>query len=445
MATATRRPQPTPAHIGELVERVLEAAADPVYAQRKEMWTRHNRLEKVPKVPVCAFFLGGYPVVWQELIPPDTLVSQDPLERSIELQLRQKLYKHDHIPDDDVLLPTVWIPAVRPTPTESGRADRGSRKRTSEAIDIDGQDEHAVEGSHRLWGLAFQRRQTDEPGGAYKVKPAMASEADMPKLRRPRYEADDAATSSLWERASELVGGRLPVKVSTNELGASPSEAMVSLLGIEAVLYGVIDHPDFVHKMMDYVTEGYIAYHREREAAGAVDAEASWGSRVHYEELPHGADPRRLAQSWTYISAQSLCGLSPEMYAEFLQPYHARLAAAMGENRVYYHACEDIAAKIPIIRDLPNLRRVHVSPWTDLEIAVEQLGRTVVLEVDVHPADTVFVHSQAQMREALERRMDIAGDCIFEINLIGVETVRGNPTVLSTWARIAQEVTEQYA
>jgi hypothetical protein len=58
MVTATRKPQPAPAHIWELVERVLEAAADPVYAQRKEMWTRHNRLEKVPKAPICVYLPG---------------------------------------------------------------------------------------------------------------------------------------------------------------------------------------------------------------------------------------------------------------------------------------------------------------------------------------------------------------------------------------------------
>ncbi|MBN1687121.1 MAG: hypothetical protein JW852_10725, partial [Spirochaetales bacterium] len=103
-----------PAHFRELVERVEEAAADPVYAQRKLMYTRHNRLEKVEKVPVGVHLHRGYRLVWQELIPPETIISHDPLERDIELQLRQKLYRHDHIPDDEVLLPTVWIDPVRP-------------------------------------------------------------------------------------------------------------------------------------------------------------------------------------------------------------------------------------------------------------------------------------------------------------------------------------------
>ena len=238
---------------------------------------------------------------------------------------------------------------------------------------------------------------------------------------------------------------RLPVNLATDELGASPSEAMMSLMGIEAVLYGVNDRPEFIHRMMDFMTEGYIAYHRAREAAGAVDAESSWGFLTHYEELPPGQDAGRLGSSWWYVSAQSLCGISPAMYAEFLQPYHARLAEALSDNRVYYHGCEDLTRKIAIIRDLPNLRRFHVSPWTDLETAVESLGRDFVLETHVSYSETLDGHRPADMRKAVERIMRIAGECVLDVNLGDIETVRGDPSILTTWAQIAQDVTARFA
>lgn len=412
----------TPAHIERLVARVVEAAAQPRYAQRKTMWTRHNRLEKSAKTPVCVFLpAGGYPLIWQELIPPDQLGSTEPLERSIELQLRQKLYKHDHIPDDEVLLPTVWVSAARP------------------------RDYEAPGGRDPLWGLPFRRHQVDHLSGTYKVDPVVTDEADLARITLPRYEIDSAATQGRVQRALDLVGGQLPVQVTTDELAASPSETVVSLMGIEAVLYGVLDRPHFIHQMMERVTEGYLAYHQQREAAGGVDAEASWKFRVHYEALPAGAEPHRLANSWVYVSAQSLCGLSPAMYAEFLQPYHARLTAQMGHNRVYYHGCEDLTAKIPIIRQLPNLRRFHVSPWTNLERAAGDLGRTMVLETHVHPGDTLLSHTPDQMRAALERIMRVAGHCVLDINLSDIHTTGNHPAVLSTWARVAQEVTERFS
>ena len=421
-----------------LVERVEEAAADPKYAARKDMYTRHNRLEKVRKAPVCVHLHSDYRLVWQELIPPDTLESQDPLERGVEIQLRQKLYKHDHIPDDEVLLPTIWVSPIRPVGAES--ADRGSSQGVADRT-----HGSRSQGDARLWGLPFRVDATDDPGGAYKVAPVVTDESDMELLHHPRYEIDAPATLELLERVNELVDGRLPVKLATDELAASPSETVVSLMGIEAVLYGVIDRPEFIHKMMDFVTDGYIAYHRERQAAGALDPESTWGFRTHCEKLRPDEDAGALSSSWWYVSAQSLSGLSPDMYAEFLQPYHDRLARELGDNRVYYHGCEDLTEKLPIIRKLPNLRRFHISAWTDLEAAAEQLSRDFVLETHIAYADVLYTHTPAQMRAALERIMDIAGDCAIDINLGDVETVRGDPSVLTNWARLAQEVTESYA
>ncbi len=132
------------------------------------------------------------------------------------------------------------------------------------------------------------------------------------------------------------------------------------------------------------------------------------------------------------------------MYEEFVQPYHERMARVISENRIYYHGCEDLTKKISIIRQLPNLRRFHISPWTNLKVAAEELGRDFVLEVVVHP-DTLHVQTEREMRDWLTRTMDIAGDNILDLNLGEIETTFGDPTVLSKWATIAQDVTEQYS
>jgi len=421
-----------PTHLLELADRMAEAAADPKYARRKEMWTAHNRLEQQAKAPVyvCIKPCSGTnanPVTWAELIPPETRISTDPLESEIELQLRQRLYKHDHIPDDEVLRPTVWIKPVRPA--SSGGADEFAE---------------ASQETARLWGLPFRERRTGGPGGAYSVEPVVTCEEDLDRLHHPPYEVDEAATSALVDRATELVGGKVEVKLATDELAFSPSETMISLAGMEAVLYGVVDRPDFIHRIMDFVTEGTIAYHRAREAAGGCDPEQTWNYRVPYEILPAGADPTRLTSGWMHIGAQSMCGLSPAMYEEFVQPYHDRLAEYAGDHRVYYHGCEDLAAKIPAIRNLPNLRRFHVSPWTDLESAVEQLGSDFVMEVVPHP-DTLSAQTPAEMRAVLERIVEVADGCVFDICLGEIETTYGNPSVLTTWAQVAQDVAARHA
>ena len=102
------------------------------------------------------------------------------------------------------------------------------------------------------------------------------------------------------------------------------------------------------------------------------------------------------------------------------------------------------AADIHQIRQLPNLRRFHISPWTNLEAAADELGRDFVLEVVAHP-DTLHVQTAEDMREWLERTMEVAGDCVLDLNLGEIETVFGDPSVLITWAEIAQDVAESHA
>jgi hypothetical protein len=48
--------------LADLVEQVLETVDEPRYQRLKEMWTRHNRLEKVAKVPVstCTVDIRSY-------------------------------------------------------------------------------------------------------------------------------------------------------------------------------------------------------------------------------------------------------------------------------------------------------------------------------------------------------------------------------------------------
>ena len=443
MVTKPSRNQITPDVLFDLSAQVAETANDPRYVTLKDMWTRHNRLEKVDKTPVYVCLKRGNgasanPVTWSELIPHESRVCSDPLEADIELQLRQKLYKHDHIPDDEVLVPTIWINPVRPAGELDGSSDDAD---SGGGADFEGLDSKAAA---RLWGLGFNERRSGGPGNAYAVEPTVTSEDDLEKLKRPRYEVNEAATLERIERAQELVGGLLPIKLRYDEISYAPTETMISLMGMEAVLFGVYDRPELIHRMMDFITDATIEYHLEREALGAVDSEQTWGYRMPYEEVPENANTKSLALGWATIAAQSMCGLSPAMYEEFVQPYHERMAEVISVDRIYYHGCEDLTKKIPIIRRLPNLRRFHISPWTNLKVAAEELERDFVMEVVAHP-DTLHVQTEQEMRDWLTQTMDIAGDNILDLNLGEIETTFANPAVLTTWSEIAQEVAEQYA
>jgi len=391
--------------IRRLVDRLLAACADPRYGQRKAMWTAHQHLQKARKVPVHVhlFLSGDYSPVWQELIPEETLLHKEGVARTVELQLRQRLYKHENIPDDDVILPVVFAGAVFRTPSDE------------------------------MWGLRLGRREAQQgvnDGGAYKPVPVINDEADLERLRYPQVDIDEGETRRRVTAMAELVDGRLPIIVSADRIGASPFEDAVELRGMDNLLLDVVDRPAFVHRLKLY------------------DTPATWhSSRVHYEEVEPEAlrASSGIGRAWGYVSAQSAAGLSPAMFEEFLQPCHERIAALYHEGRVYYHGCEDLTAKFRVIRHTPHLRRFHVSPWSDFRALAPQIGRDFVIEKHVHPTNNVLLFAEEQMRAELEEALAIGGDLVMDINLSDIHTAGHRPERLSTWAHVAQEVTERHA
>jgi hypothetical protein len=391
--------------LADLAQQVLEVSHSKEHQQRRDLWVQFHALR--PPRPLVHYAM--YTGVWErEIAYPERLRHHTGLARLIEVQLRAKLWKAQHIPDDEPLLPTIWLTTPHPP------------------------------GDARLWGVALPVVRTEE-WGAYKPVPPIQEESDLEKLHYPPYEEVPSLKSKMLEAAMELTGGLLPIKFHSDELHYGPIEWAVRLRGMDNLLYDVIDRPQFVHRLMDFITEGMVRYHRAREAAGAVDAEASWAIHMIYDTVPPGKE-NLLSGCWAYIHAQSAASLSPRMYAEFVHPYNARLATLFG--RVYYHGCEDLSAKAAIIKDLPNLRLFHVSPWTPVEPVVRVLGDRLALEVHSHPTKVLFEYSAQEMREELRQRHEAAKGTVHVLKLCDVETVGNNWQRLRRWAELAREIVE---
>ncbi len=389
----------------DLAHQVLEVSNSPEQRRRRELWVRFHALH--PPRPLVHYAM--YMRVWErEIASPDQFHHQQGLARSIEVQLRSRLWKAQHIPDDEPLLPTIWLPTPHPA------------------------------GNDRLWGLEIPMRRT-VPLGAGKPIPLLQTEEDLTRLHYPPYEELSEEKRALLEQACELTDNLLPVKLDSDELGFGPFEWAVRLRGMDNLLYDVIDRPHFVHQLMDFITEGMVRYHLAREAAGAVDAEASWALHTVYDTVPEGKQ-HQLSGSWVYLHAQSAASLSPRMYAEFIQPSNARLASLFW--RAYYHGCEDLSAKASIIAELPNLRLFHISPWTPVEPVVRVLSNRCALEVHSHPTKVLFEFSPEQMRDELHMRHEATDGAVHVLKLCDVETVGSNWERLKQWAEAARELAE---
>jgi hypothetical protein len=129
------------------------------------------------------------------------------------------------------------------------------------------------------------------------------------------------------------------------------------------------------------------------------------------------------------------------MHKEFELAYAHDWYARFG--LVYYGCCEPLHKKIDIIREIPNLRKISMSPWVDQEEGAEQIGLDFVFSRKPSPAFVAFdgwsPEAVAQdLRETIEvcRRHGSP----LELILKDISTVRYQPQRLWEWADIAMRL-----
>jgi hypothetical protein len=146
---------------------------------------------------------------------------------------------------------------------------------------------------------------------------------------------------------------------------------------------------------------------------------------------------------WGCSNAQIFSEVSPEMHWEFALKHDMRWLQRFGLT--YYGCCEPLDKKIGILRRIPNLRKISVSPWCDIDRAIDEIGADYVISQKPNPA--VFAESQwqpekarADIRQVLEKAR---GRCHIEFIMKDISTVRYEPQRLWEWARIAMEEVEE--
>ena len=74
---------------------------------------------------------------------------------------------------------------------------------------------------------------------------------------------------------------------------------------------------------------------------------------------------------WCLTESQETVGVSPEQFEEFVFQYQLPLQERFGLN--CYGCCEPLQSRWHIVKKIPRLRRVSVSPWADQEMMAEML------------------------------------------------------------------------
>jgi hypothetical protein len=394
------------------VHQVNEECESAKNSNRKVSWIEHNNLESKGNVLINVhLWKMNDHHIWYDLVPDEQVKSTEKLERMVETQLRRKLFKFTQLDDDDVIVPTIWVAPVMKDNTP-------------------------------MFGVAQRLEKPGEAHGAYKYKTALKSIEDLHKLTKPVLEIDTAKTNEIIDTIKKITDNKLPVKVVTPSLQAAPFELFAKLRDMGDFLYDFIDQPEFIHEAMEFFTDCIIKDHMridKKQGIEGLDPEVTWDCRVHYDRIEDKDNFYSLKNSWTKIQAQSASLISPKMYEEFIQPYNAKVASIFG--KVYYHGCEDLTEKAEIIKNLPNLRRFHISPWSNIEKILDKLQKQFVYEVCVHTANHLLVYEDKQLYEDMYRLASICKErgVTADINISDIENINHDAQKLIRWSEIARE------
>ena len=399
--------------IRDLAARVAEIAALTVQEHKRKLWRALNA--RKPERPMVMIDQ----VCWNEMEVDGelTLRCADPEYRGYEEGLRRILFQWKHFPVDMVVESFVRVPKA------INNTDFG----------IDVQEQIAVtDSTNAVVGHKFINQ--------------FHTEDDLEKLRIPRISHDAAETERRLSVAHELFDGLLEVRPWGADPYLSLWDPISTWMGVEAALYALVDTPDFMHRLLARMTEGYLRMLDQLEQQGLLCQPQSLihCTGAYTDELPApGYDPDRprIKDIWMFGLAQMFSTVSPALFKEFEVDYTSRICARFG--MVYYGCCDPLDRKMNEVRMIPNVRKVSMSPWADEERGASQIGRDYVYSRKPNPAFLAtdpFDPERVRADLRATRRVCEKYGCPLEFILKDISTVGYAPERLFHWARIAMEV-----
>jgi len=397
----------------DLAKRVADVAALPIQAERACLWRKLNALE--PERPmVLANPQGG----WRELVPETALQCQS--LRGFEMSLRQRIFRHEHIHDDCPITATFNV---------------------RWAIDVGD------------YGLIETQTRSEELG-SYKWDPPVKSQADWDRIHPRAIHIDHEATARMEAVAQDVLGDILRVqRIGESTCRVKLTRDLVHLRGLDQIMFDMYDNPQFLHRMMaamrDEKQREWELYEQEGVLSLNNGPENITGSGgvCHTDELPLADFDGhvRMKDMWCWGESQETAGVGPDQFFEFVLQYQLPLMNRFG--LVDYGCCEPLDKKLDLlIRHIPRLRSVAVSPWSNRQVAAEKLGNRYVYVYKPNPSRICspkadFEAAEREIRETLQ----IARACCVSIVMKDTHTFMNEPERVTRWAEMASRLAAETA
>lgn len=400
----------------ELAHRVADIAELPIMAERKALWKRHNALH--PVRPMILLFPEG---AWCEIISDDTLHCENPHARQIEMELRMRCYGFEHFASDNVVENDFLVP---------------------------------IHVKSSGWGIDAHWHQSTSARGARGFDPVINCAADLQKIHAPELSVDEEKTADSYQQAQELFGDILQVRKSgIAHVSFHLLSMYTSWRGLEEVMIDMYEQPEMLHEAMRILEQGHHQLIQQYIDMNLLELNNnntyhSSGGVGFTDELPApGFDPARVrpCDIWSSAESQELAQVSPAQHAEFALPYEKRLLAPFGLNG--YGCCEDLTDKLPDIFTIPNIRRISISPWANVDKCAAQMAGNYIFSWKPNPAYMVGNFSVEQTREYVQHTLDAAAEhgCVLEIILKDTHTCDQHPERFDQWTDTVRAMVEEMA
>ncbi len=404
----------------EIATNKSEIANLPQQKQNIKMWEHTNDL--IPEKP--PFLI--YQIPWGEMDINRELecVIEDPFLQSIENKLRQEIYIWKYLRANSVVTSQIENPIVV----------KDSRFGIEEKFDFLQDNENS-----KIQSKHFHI-QIKEP-------------EDIKKIKDPIIEVDINKTNQNYEIMSEVFEGILDVKnVGKRGLWFTPWDYLIRLTGVQEVLYDLIERPEYVEKLVERFVEASLVRLSEYDkfniwSTNNTNTPVGSGGYGYTGQLSRdGCNETGIFKSkdiWGCGNAQIFSCVSPEMHWDFSLKYENLWLEKFGLN--YYGCCEPLHHKIEILEKVPNLRKISMSPWANLEIAKQKTRGKYVLSCKPDPSILLKDnYSPKAVERQITKILEETKGCSIEIILKDISTVENQPERLWEYSQIAMETIDNW-
>jgi hypothetical protein len=273
------------------------------------------------------------------------------------------------------------------------------------------------------------------------------------RIGLPRITVDYRTTLETLALAEEVFRGILAVGLrGVWWWSMGMTYDLARLVGLEKMLYLMYDDPAMIHRIMGLLRDGYLSKLDFLEKNGLLSLNNNHsyvgsGGIGYSRELPRRAldgTPVMAGDMWCLTESQETIGVSPEQFAEFVFPYQLPLQERFGLN--CYGCCEPLDSRWHVVKKIPRLRRVSVSPWADQGRMAEFLGDGYIFSRKPAPSLLAVPRMDADaVRADIRNTLEVTRGCVVELIMKDNHTLGGNPDNLVQWVRIAREEIDRSA